>query len=283
MDDVHDALPAPLPLPAFEPLVQHNIIAPVNVKIPPFWKANPRIWFCQIEAQFSNSRITNDRTKYNTVVAALEGSILSQISDIILNPPANLMYDTLKVKLLERFEESEQSRLHTLLTSLSLDDKKPTHLLRQMRELAGGNIADTALKSLFLQRLPQQAQAMFSISDQSLEQIAILADRFLEVTTSNIVSIQKQPNEITNDKFNFLTNKIEKLTLELASLKTSRQNFAYDKRPPRSHSRSKSASRITNNSDATNKVTPAMCWYHYRFHEKARKCIKPCNFSLSEN
>lgn len=277
MNDILDAL-APPQLP---PLVEPHSIATVRVRIPPFWTANPRIWFCQIEAQFANSRITNDHTKYNTVVAALEGSILSQISDIILNPPETLRYDTLKVKLLERFEESEQSRLHTLLTSISLDDKKPTHLLRQMRELAGGNIADTALKSLFLQRLPQQAQAMFSISDQNLEQIAILADRFLEVTSCNVSTIQKQNDTIYDDQLKILTSKIENLTLEIASIKTSRQNFEHYKRP-RSHSRSNSASRNFNTA-ANSKDKPVLCWYHRVHKNKAHKCIKPCNFSLSEN
>lgn len=63
------------------------LIAPINIKVPPFWRANPRIWFCQIEAQFANSRVSSDSTKYNTVVASLEGIILAQVSDIILNPP----------------------------------------------------------------------------------------------------------------------------------------------------------------------------------------------------
>lgn len=270
-------LPNPI-LNANQDVQQNQILSPVSVRVPIFWKANPRIWFCQIEAQFANSRIINDFTKYNTVVASLEGHILSQVSDVILNPPNVNLYDTLKSKLLERFEESEQSRLNTLLNSLTLGDKKPTHLLRQMRELAGGTITDTPLKSLFLQRLPQQAQAMFSISDQPLDQIAILADRFLEVTSCDIAAVQC--NSINND--NSIISLIENLKLEMAELKVTlgKQNF----NTRRSRSRSSSHSynpRKRSNSRPMSK--DGLCWYHNRFKGGAKRCIKPCKFVETEN
>lgn len=271
------------PIPALpNPILnaqQNQNLSPVSVRVPVFWKANPRIWFCQIEAQFANSRITNDHTKYNTVVASLEGSILSQISDVILNPPNVNLYDTLKSKLLERFEESEQSRLNTLLNSLTLGDKKPTHLLRQMRELAGGTITDTPLKSLFLQRLPQQAQAMFSISDQPLDQIAILADRFLEVTSCDIAAVQCNSINSTN---NSIISLIENLKLEVAELKVTlgKQNFNRE----RSHSRSSSRSYQHRKRSCSRPMSKdGLCWYHNRFKSNAKRCIPPCKFVESEN
>lgn len=52
-------------IPIVQPVNQVNRI---QAKVPPFWKLNPQLWFKQIEAQFSNSGIVNDLTKYNTIV-----------------------------------------------------------------------------------------------------------------------------------------------------------------------------------------------------------------------
>lgn len=275
-----DAPDAQIPPMVNPPQVVHpisNYIAPVSVRPPIFWKANPRIWFCQIEAQFANARITSDLTKYNTVVSSLDGAILSQVSDVILNPPNVNLYVTLKSKLLERFEESEQSRLNTLLTSLTLGDKKPTHLLRQMRELAGGNIGDSALKSLFLQRLPHQAQAMFSISDQSLDQIANLADRFIEVTSCSVAAVQVNTADTTDQ----ITSVLQKLTLEVAALKANSNNASFNR--ARTHFRARSTSKNNYKNRSTSRASSDVCWYHKKFGDKAKKCSSPCNFVKSEN
>lgn len=133
-------------------------ISKVNVKIPPFWQMNPALWFSQVESQFITSRISGDATKFHTVVAAIESSVLAQVSDIIINPPTNDMYTTLKKRLIQRYAESEQLRLKKLLQEVSLGDRKPSDMLRDMRELAGTNVTDELLRSLWSQRLPEQMQ-----------------------------------------------------------------------------------------------------------------------------
>ena len=37
----------------------------VQIKIPPFWKADPDLWFLQIEAQLTTAGIRSDLSKYN--------------------------------------------------------------------------------------------------------------------------------------------------------------------------------------------------------------------------
>lgn len=59
----------------------------VTVKVPPFRKRDPSIWFAQVEAQFELSGITNDTTKYNHIVCTIDTEILSQVSNIIQNLP----------------------------------------------------------------------------------------------------------------------------------------------------------------------------------------------------
>lgn len=83
-------------------------IARVSIRVPPFWKANPALWFCQLEAQFENTGIQKDLTKYNTVVSSIESEILNQVSDIVLNPPVSNRYLALKKRLLDQFTDSDQ-------------------------------------------------------------------------------------------------------------------------------------------------------------------------------
>ena len=109
----------------------------VSVKVPPFWPERPEIWFAQVEAQFSNAGINNDFSKFNTVVAAIESSVLAQISDAILSPPENHKYKNLKTCIIERFCDSEQKKIQKLISEI-LGDKRPTQLLNELRSLGDG-------------------------------------------------------------------------------------------------------------------------------------------------
>ncbi|GFT04217.1 hypothetical protein NPIL_64441 [Nephila pilipes] len=47
-------------------------VARVSVKVPSFWKPDPKIWFLQLEEQFRNAKLTVDQTKYNYVISSIE-------------------------------------------------------------------------------------------------------------------------------------------------------------------------------------------------------------------
>ncbi|GBM62648.1 hypothetical protein AVEN_103637-1 [Araneus ventricosus] len=104
--------------------VSHSEVSRIAVKVPPFWRENPAIWFSQLESQFITSGIVQDSTKYHTVVASVETEILSQVSDIITSPPNDDMYKTLKERLINFFSDSEERRLKKLLQDVELDDKR---------------------------------------------------------------------------------------------------------------------------------------------------------------
>ncbi|XP_065356297.1 uncharacterized protein LOC135950694 [Calliphora vicina] len=110
------------------------------MKIPRFWKENPLLWFAQIEAQFALHHVTNERMKYFIILADLDAEVLSQVSDIVMNPPNT--YKQIKQRLIEHFSVSEEKRIKTLLTTVEIGDKKPSALLREMKGLANGGVTE---------------------------------------------------------------------------------------------------------------------------------------------
>lgn len=154
-------------------------------KLPPFWRADPELWFVSVEAQFFSCRITADLTKYFTIVAALDTPVLQQVSDVLRHPAERGKYDALKRQLIERFSDSREKQLHRLLTELELDDKKPSQLLREMLSLAGNDIPDDVLRTLWMKRMPINVRCVLSASDGvELNGLAQITDKIMEAAAS---------------------------------------------------------------------------------------------------
>ena len=153
----------------------------LTVKLPPFWPADPELWFVQVEAQFACRRITSQRSKFDYVVSSLAPEYAAEVRDLLLKPPTDNPYDTLKAQLTKCTTASEQRKLQQLFTAEVLGDRKPTQLLRRMQQLLGdrpGLTDDAFLRELFLQRLPQHVRMVLASTDVTgLEQLADLADK----------------------------------------------------------------------------------------------------------
>ena len=99
--------------------------------------------------------------------------------DLLIHPPNNNPYDTLKTQLIKRTAATNQQKLQQLISTKKLGDHRPTQLLRRMQQLVGDppGLADGALLcELFLQRLPATvhmvlASASSSTSLQDLAQM----------------------------------------------------------------------------------------------------------------
>ena len=130
--------------------------AAVSLKLPPFWPADPLVWFAQVDAQFTTRNITLEKTKFDYVIESLAPEFALQVRDLILNPPASSPYTDLRKILVERTAASEQ-RLQQLFNAEELGDRKPNQHLRWMQQLLGDKASSTDvsfLRELFLQRLP---------------------------------------------------------------------------------------------------------------------------------
>lgn len=244
----------------------------VAVKFPPFWAEKPSLWFSQVDSQFTISGITNDETKFHYVVAQLDTRYASEVEDIITSPPESDKYLTLRTKLIERLSASEEQRVRQLISDEELGDRKPSQFLRHLRSLSGpSSDQDKLLRQLWLRRLPLHAQAILTTQlDLTLDKLADLADKVVEVAQPNIGSsaaVNQQSNGTGND---LLLDAIQALTKQVAELSTnSRRSRSSLDRP-----RSRSTSRQQNDGDKAARL----CWYHFKFGNKATKCTVPCNF-----
>lgn len=234
----------------------------VAMKPPPFWKSEPKLWFIQLEAQFSIAGITCDSTKYNYVISAIDTEILMHVTDFVTSPPSTDKYEGIKNKLTGIYADSSEKNLRKLLSDLDLGDRKPSHLLSEMTRLGGTSVTQELLKSLWMQRLPSHTQAILAMSEDQLPKLAQMADKITEIHQPQTFAVAA--NHATDD----LALTIEKLGKQVEELRTSFQR--------QSRHRHRSRSRPPNRGSAPVNNSSGVCWYHRKFKEQARKCSTPC-------
>ena len=184
-----------------------------SIKLPPFWPADPQVWFAQVEAQFNTCGITSQKTCIDYVLASLSPVFAVEIRDLLIRPPTDNPYDTLKAKLIKRTDASE---LQQLISGEELGDRKPSQLLRQMQQLLGDHLGVGAdcnafLKELFLQRLPANVQMVLDPATDRAK-LAEMADKIVEVATPTIAELDSSP-EVRQ-----LRQQVARLTSRMASL-----------------------------------------------------------------
>lgn len=185
----------------------------------------------------------------------------------------------------ERFTESEERRFKKLLGAIDMGDKLPSHLWREMRDLAGERVGQDLLKSLWLQRLQPHAQAILSSTDGDMTRVTAMADKIHEVIdTRGIHAVSQQkatPSSSSSaspsgsqSEINELRVQMRELVQQVAALtasagenKTFRSRSPHQNNSNRQRSRQRSKSRVE-----------GQCWYHNRFGEASKKCTSPCSF-----
>lgn len=276
-----------------------------SIKLPPFWISKPEIWFKQIEAQFSLSKINSDKTKYNLVITNLPFEIITNIYDIINDPPQNNMYKTIKETLIHRLTSSEEQRLDDLLSGSEMGDRKPSDFYRAMLTTAGGSqmVSTELLLKLWKRRLPKTILVSITASGkENINDILDLADKIWEtykpsINFNNISefssktghepynnSVDKQISNLTKIINEFSTNcqnilktisnSQQKLESQINAFSSQNLNQSNSLLNSSHHctctSRSRSRSR-----DKSPSTKQLLCYYHEKFKKKALKCQGP--------
>ena len=265
--DAHAAEPSAADRPA---------VAAVSIKLPPFWPTDPEVWFAQVEAQFTTRGVTAQKTRFVYVISSLSPEFTIEVRDLLLRPPAENPYNTLKAELIKRMAASEQRKLQQLISGEELGDRKPTQLLRRMQQLLGDKLgtsadANTFLREPFLQRLPPNVRMVLASTDtsMSLNKLADMADKVMEVATPTVSAITDTRTD----------------TLEVKQLREEVARLADLVASPTTRSRRRSTSRPRRpQSPAPQNPPPedSLCWYHAKYGEAAQKCKDPCSWGNSQ-
>ncbi|XP_041971073.1 uncharacterized protein LOC121736518 [Aricia agestis] len=251
----------------------------LTTKIPDFWTDHPKIWFIRTEAMLAPQKLS-DETKYDIVVSKLSREVIQQVTDILIDPPAVKKFDTLKARLLQIYEESENRQLQKLISEMELGDQKPSQLLRRMRELAKDKIPNETLRLLWQGHLPGSTRAVLAVTEtKDLDALARIADNVLESSRSmhQINEVVHSPSPSTSRDADLIMAEIAKLSMKVADLDRRTQerysrpwNRNFRPNNNRSRSRNRSAPR------RTPEDPDWLCRYHNRFGSRARTCEEPC-------
>lgn len=252
---------------------QRNVASSTFHKLPVFWSNMPDVWFIQVEQIFSINRITSDVSKYRHVVAVLPQEAMGNVVDLLRNPPNENKYEMLKEALISRHSMSENKKLEELLSSSEMGDRSPSSFYREMENLTGNSnfVNQSLLKKLWLRKLPENIKlAVTCYNVEEVTELLAMADRLWETTQSSRISEIKSNNSSTKE--DKLIEAIKSLSLEVSSLKERVSRNSYKGNDyKRGRSRSSSRSR--------NRDKYKYCWYHWKFADKASKCIPPCQFT----
>lgn len=249
-----------------------------DCRIPPFNATEIGVWFEQMEFWLALKKIHSDAAKFNTIITLLSPSIYKQIRDVAMNPPATDKYAYLKENMLARFGPSNTEQLKKLLSGLQLGNNKPSHLLSEMRHLAGSALHEEAVKELWLQQLPPMIASILAVfTDQNLNALAQAADKIVERTSApyaSTVAVPSQPTVSNNMSTTetLIWSTLSEIRREVQGL--SRQVQLLHDQQQATHRRRRSSS-----SNTSHRNESQTCMYHRRFGNKAKKCTSPCDWA----
>lgn len=251
----------------------------LSQKLPAFWPTMPDLWFVRIESTFRSAKITADQARFDYILPALPEAVMLSVADILRNPPKTEKYKTLKDALIERNSESQEKKLEKLLNYIDIGDEKPSSFFRSMAaQTTSLNVSEELIKKIWLQRLPNHVKGVLSVvEDQDTSKLMTLADKVWEQTRPAQIfdaASKLQPKPRSEPKtiemqISLVTSQIEELTKKF-------NNFASYNNRSRSRSRSRRPNQSGSSSSTNDTKKDGLCFYHYRFGNKARKCVEPC-------
>ena len=248
-----------------------NVQTPRHFRAPAFLEHKIKVWFTLLEAQFVTSQITDDNVKCCNTISSLTEKAIGQLEDILVQPPETEKYACLKTKMVERFTESDSSRVRKLMKGEKIGDRKPSEFFRSLKSLATSNTSEEFILEVWKTRLPMQIQTVLAASSETaVDKILKLADTVHEVSPS------RQVNAVGD--LAGLVEQIQKLTLQVNAL-TQDRSRSRSRKAPGGGSQNRDATPASARSDA---ASDRLCYYHRRFKDRATKCRSGCTWSRND-
>lgn len=266
----------------------------LSLRVPPFWRDKPRLWFISFEAATSDLKKSQAQLA-QMVIAQLDKLDIEQISDLLYSPPETDQYNALKKRLIAVYEESDNQQFQKLLSDMELGDQKPSQLLRRMRSLARDKVPDSTLRLMWTNHLPAHVRSVLAVSETlktqtALDELALLADKMIENSSSNsqIAAVSTGATTLrTQGETQFLIEEIRRLSLEVSALKSAQQYNQPQHHQQQNQPYFRRNRSMDRNNDAyrksRSKSPSPYCYYHRRFGKDARRCTTPCSYKTANS
>ncbi|KAH6939764.1 hypothetical protein HPB50_021568 [Hyalomma asiaticum] len=189
------------------------------------------------------------RKRHTTTTQPQSFLLMVPATSPTFNPSDATPYQNLKTEVLERFMPSECVRLQQLLAEGDLGDRRPSHLLQQMRQLLGEHNPIPVV--------------LAAAGDANLDRLAELTDKVHEATAASAHAVSPTADKVISH----LEDRMDQLAASISALRSPLQETRW----PRSSNRALPRTR-----EAGSPSTPPFCWYHRRCRHRATKCT-PCS------
>jgi len=103
-------------------------------KIPPFFRADPSLWFLQVEASLRNAGISNQVTIADTVISHLDVEDVLIVSDLITSRDPNIQYTCIKEIIISSFATSSETPYQAFASTPNVASSSPNSALERKVE-----------------------------------------------------------------------------------------------------------------------------------------------------
>jgi hypothetical protein len=255
----------------------NNVAVASSLRMPEFNASDPEMWFAVVEAYFSKARVMDEQQRYLDVVSSLPPRYASEVRDIIMRPLDNDSYATLKRELIKRLCSTQEKKTRKLLENVVMEDEKPSQYLRRLQAPAGSAVPTDLLRTLWMRGLPEKLKpTMATQTGKTLSDMAEVANSVFSLLPTHHTIHEAMVDASLHNQIQQLTQELSALKTQMAAMVNQVQEVSSGSRgqpwqPPCPRSRPRSQSREPR--------PDGICWYHWKFQDKARKCTSPCTWT----
>jgi len=140
------------------------------------------MWFL-MENNFQAAGVVADSTKYTYVMSAIAPRHIDQLHDIITDSPTEHKYVFLKTEVIRRLGPVREHKRRLFLEGEDMGDRKPSHFLRWLHNLAGDMANEELLRTVWLGRMPASLRVQLADRmDYHPDRLADAADLIMDAT-----------------------------------------------------------------------------------------------------
>ncbi|XP_049823911.1 uncharacterized protein LOC126265693 [Aethina tumida] len=253
-----------------------------TIILPPFMESEPEFWFDMLEMRFDAAHLDDPVERFIQAFAALSPSVSLLAKDLIKPPINSESYSRLKERVVSRLTLSHEHRIRQLLETETIGDDKPSVFLWRLQSLAGPDVPEPLLRTIWESRLPSDVRMHVSMDPNvPLSKAAETGDRAFDIikaSNSRAVSASL-PNSM--DMMGRILERLIRVEEKLASQQINQLDVRNDLSRRRDNRRGRSRSRTR--SPSRPRDANGVCWYHWKFAENARKCKQPCTYHSAGN